>query len=287
MALKTTTPTLSIKVTGVDLSQISTMTITIRQDGTTITKTDESIEIDDDVLIVTLTQAESARFKDGSANISIAATDNGGADVSDDIKVVWAKRGSRTSGGAFGESGETENVDLTNYYIKEEVDAKIKALYEYVDNAIANGGGSSGGGDADTDEEQIYVLKDSISNSFYTNASLDIKFNVPDDIKDKVKKVIVKSLVLSVTGGTVADSTAFSVYFQMNTVKNGSSANITVASVRTNAGSVSKVSENLVDKEIDIDGVTKINYLQLYKGSKTGTGYSYSYSLSFEIDLYY
>lgn len=142
MALKTTTPTLSIKVTGAELSQIQTMTITIRQGNINITKNDESIEIDDDVLIVTLTQAESERFKDGSANISVSATDYGGADVSGDIKVVWAKRGSRTSSISGG--GGSGSADLSNYYNRAEVDAKIKALRDYVDSLIYGGSVNDG-----------------------------------------------------------------------------------------------------------------------------------------------
>lgn len=284
MALKTTTPTLSIKVTGVDLSQIQTMTITIRQENTTITKTDESIEIDDDVLIVTLSQAESSKFKDGSANISIQATDYSGQDISDGIKVMWAKRGSRTSGSSDG--GNSGSVDLSNYYNKQEVDAKLKALREYIDSVILGSGGTEPEPEY-PDGEQIYVLKDTVSNTFYSNASIDVKFNVPDDIKDKIKKVIVKSMTLSVAGTGNADSTAFSVYFQMNAIKNDNSTNVTVGSVRTNAGSISKVETKLNDKEIDTEGVTTINYFQLYKSSRTGTGYPYSYNLSFEIELYY
>ena len=281
MALKTTTPTLSIKVTGVDLSQIQNMTVAIRQDSTTITKTDDSIEIDDDVLIVTLTQTESAQFKDGSANISIQATDYDGKDVSDDIKVIWAKRGSRTSVGSGGVSGD---IDLSNYYTKAEVDAKLKALRDYVNSVISGGGNIE---PDEPDEPQVYNLSQSIPyTQFYTTSEINVMFEVPENIKEKINKIIIKSLDIRVKGsGNGAPS--FDVDFRMYRTKNGSYSYDRIERVTTNNNSTSEVRKTMGDQEINVDGITSVDYFSLYKSSSSGIGYNYSYSLSFDIDLYY
>lgn len=106
MALKTTIPTLEIKTSGTDLSLVETLLVTIKQGDFQSVKSNDDIEVDDDVISVSLSQEEAARLASvGGANVSVMAV---GYDSSVSIvKVAWAKRGSRTdSGNGGGGSGE-------------------------------------------------------------------------------------------------------------------------------------------------------------------------------------
>ncbi len=109
--LNTAMPTLQIKVMGVDLSTIQTIIITIQNQNLTVSKGNADIEIDNDLISVFLTREEASNFNGGYFNIGIYAVNIDGVDVSDGIKMMWAKRGSvsRTSGESA-EQGENNNI---------------------------------------------------------------------------------------------------------------------------------------------------------------------------------
>lgn len=114
--LNTTIPTIEIKTSGVDLSTVETVNVTIKQGSFIIVKSNDDIEVDNDVMSISLTQEEAASFKDGSGanSISIAATKRNGESCN--IKVIWAKRGSRTSysaGSSGGGTGEPTTVTVS------------------------------------------------------------------------------------------------------------------------------------------------------------------------------
>lgn len=108
MALKTTIPTLEIKTSGVNLFLVETLFVTIKQGDFQTVKSNDDIEVDNDVISVSLSQDEAAQLSSGSgANISVMAVGYDGS-VSN-IKVAWVKRGSRTdSGSSSGGSAESD-----------------------------------------------------------------------------------------------------------------------------------------------------------------------------------
>lgn len=122
--LNTATPILRFKVTGVDLTVVQTMTITIRSPNFVIIKGNSDIEVDDDVLSVFLTQNESAELKNGNFNASISAFNVDGMDISQSIGIEWAKRSSMSKPSAGG--GGTG--DLSDYYTKEETITLIREI---------------------------------------------------------------------------------------------------------------------------------------------------------------
>lgn len=123
--LNAATPTLQMKISGVGLSNIQTMLVTIRSSAYVITKGNADIEIDNDVASVFLTQEESEKLNDGFYNISTQTINTNGEDVSDNLKVIWVKRGSMSKALGGGETG-----DLSDYYTKQEVDILISNVSE-------------------------------------------------------------------------------------------------------------------------------------------------------------
>lgn len=122
--LNTATPILQFKLSGIDLTTIQTLTVTIRSQGATIIKGNSDIEVDNDVISVFLTQSESNSLKNGNFNVSISAFNLDGTDVSQSVSVEWTKRSSmsKPSGGGGGTG------DLSDYYTKQEVDVLVQEI---------------------------------------------------------------------------------------------------------------------------------------------------------------
>lgn len=95
--LNVATPILQIKSKGIDLYNIRSMTIIIQSLNVTITKNNDDIEVDGNLILVFLTQLEASSLNSGEFNISILAIDINGNNVSDKIKMIWAKRSSISS----------------------------------------------------------------------------------------------------------------------------------------------------------------------------------------------
>ena len=68
-----TTPTLILPITGLDVSELKTIYVTIEQDSLEVTKTNDEILIDteENVIKVPLSQEETLKFKVGVANVQI------------------------------------------------------------------------------------------------------------------------------------------------------------------------------------------------------------------------
>lgn len=124
--LNTATPTLQMKISGASLSAIKTMTIVIRSATSTIVKGNADIEVDNDIVTAFLTKEEANKISNGNYNISITAQNLNGEDVSDRLRVMQVKRGSMSKAPESGGGGS--DVDLSDYYTKEEVDALISQI---------------------------------------------------------------------------------------------------------------------------------------------------------------
>lgn len=116
--LKTTVPTLEIKTFGTDLALVETIFVSAKAGDMTIVKSNDDIEVDNDVISVSLSRSEAVQLNgEGGANVSIMAVKGDGS-VSN-VKIVWAKRGSRTDYGEYsgvggGGSGGNETVSSFN-----------------------------------------------------------------------------------------------------------------------------------------------------------------------------
>ncbi len=115
MALRSTIPTLEIKTSGTDLALVEELYVTIKKGGFQTVKSNDDIEVDNDVISVSLSQSEATQLNgEGGANVSIMAVKSDG-NVSN-VKIVWVRRGSRTDYGEYGGggSGGSETVSSFN-----------------------------------------------------------------------------------------------------------------------------------------------------------------------------
>lgn len=114
MSLRTTIPTLEIKTSGTDLSLVDTLYVTIKRTDFQTVKSNDNIEVDNDLISVSLSQEEAAQLADGGgANVSIVAVGPDSAVTT--VRVAWVRRGSRTdSAGGGGGSGGGESVSSFN-----------------------------------------------------------------------------------------------------------------------------------------------------------------------------
>ncbi len=131
--VNTSVPTLQIKISGFNLPDIKTINIAIIYPEGTINKKNSDIEIDNDVLIVFLTQEESENLKENGASISLSATDCNNVDVSSRIRIVWVKKGNRqitSTGDSFVSKDDFEQT-ISN------VDTKVEDL----ENSLSIGNG--------------------------------------------------------------------------------------------------------------------------------------------------
>ena len=127
--INTATPTLQIKISGIELSSVVTMMIVIRNIDSVIAKGNADIEVNNDIVSAFLTKEELDKISAGNYNVSITAQDIYGEDVSDKLKVMWVKRGSMSKAIA----GDGSDVDMSDYYTKQEVDVLIQNIPGGVD----------------------------------------------------------------------------------------------------------------------------------------------------------
>lgn len=109
-------PILQIKTTGFNLLNIKTMSISIIYADQIINKENKDIEISDDVIIVFLKQDESDNLKEVGSRISISAINKNNENISNQIRIIWVKKGVRSSsipGGSF-VSEEVFNQTISN-----------------------------------------------------------------------------------------------------------------------------------------------------------------------------
>lgn len=88
-----TTPTLKIKVKGIDVSRLTSMYITIKQGDREITKENSDISIEDDgILSVWLSQEDTLTFTKGHVDIQLRAMTDNGVAIASQIEMVFVQR---------------------------------------------------------------------------------------------------------------------------------------------------------------------------------------------------
>ena len=88
-----TTPTITCKITGADLSG-SNIYITIQQGGTEITILNPTVETTEDgcIMVITLTQEQTLRLKKGVADIQIRWVDPNGTALATNVAQITVEK---------------------------------------------------------------------------------------------------------------------------------------------------------------------------------------------------
>ena len=127
MALQSTIPIIEVKTSGANLALVETMYVTIKQGEFVTVKSNNDIEVDNDLILVTLSSDEALQIN-GSVAVNVSVTGVSADGNVFPIKTVWAKRGSRTAHSGSGEAGPpgppgfspeiTENTENTEKIYK-------------------------------------------------------------------------------------------------------------------------------------------------------------------------
>lgn len=272
MALKTAIPTLEIKTSGTDLSLVDTLYVTIKHTDFQTVKSNSDIEVDNELISVSLSQEEAAQLADGGgANVSIMAV---GADSAvTTVKVAWVRRGSRTdSGSGDGESMSEEQVQgMIDSSITEVTSgAKIAQDSESNWGYIPPGQSevipfSSGGGGGMTDEQyNILVTKlDSIKAVVDGHTTkLDAIKTVVDGHTTKLEEI--SQSVAGGPPGTVVSKDWVIVQQSSGVSQNGSRYTISYPTSTSGGGENFLLAIN-VDEERDVFVTTSYSSGRYYK----------------------
>lgn len=80
-----TTPTLVIHTSGLELEKLTSLYLTIEQNGTILTKRMEDLVIEENTVAVTLTQEETLQFISGRYQVQIRAITEDGTAIASPI----------------------------------------------------------------------------------------------------------------------------------------------------------------------------------------------------------
>ena len=83
-----TTPTLKIHVKGIDLSELQTIYVTIKQSNKEVTKSGYDLLIDEDVIYVPLSQEDTLTFDRSCAWVQMRATTKEGMAIASNIRML-------------------------------------------------------------------------------------------------------------------------------------------------------------------------------------------------------
>lgn len=83
-----TTPTIVISIKGIEMSDIAEWYVTVAQDNVQITKSNEDIEIEDNIIKMPLTQLETMQFKSGEVSVQIRAKTTEDLLIASGIKTI-------------------------------------------------------------------------------------------------------------------------------------------------------------------------------------------------------
>lgn len=86
-----TTPTLKIRVTGANLSEMENIYVTIKQEGKEVTKTGDEISTEGDMILVPLTQEDTLKFRHSCVWVQMRATTKDGLAVASNIRMLEMK----------------------------------------------------------------------------------------------------------------------------------------------------------------------------------------------------
>ena len=87
-----TTPTIQITINDIDLNEMQNIYVVFEQNGYILKKKSRDLDIEGNVISVSLSQEESLNFKEGTCNIQLRMITKGGVAVASPIKTTKVYR---------------------------------------------------------------------------------------------------------------------------------------------------------------------------------------------------
>nr|DAE72813.1 MAG TPA: hypothetical protein [Caudoviricetes sp.] len=87
-----TTPTIQITINDIDLNEMQNIYVVFEQNGYILKKESSDLDIEGNVISVSLSQEETLNFKEGTCNIQLRMITKGGVAIASPIKTTKVYR---------------------------------------------------------------------------------------------------------------------------------------------------------------------------------------------------
>lgn len=87
-----TTPTIQITINNIDLNEMQNIYVVFEQNGYILKKESSDLDIEGNVISVSLSQEETLNFKEGTCNIQLRMITKGGVAIASPIKTTKVYR---------------------------------------------------------------------------------------------------------------------------------------------------------------------------------------------------
>ena len=87
-----TTPTIQITINDIDLNEMQNIYVVFEQNGYILKKDSSDLDIEGNVISVSLSQEETINFKEGTCNIQLRMITKGGVAIASPIKTTKVYR---------------------------------------------------------------------------------------------------------------------------------------------------------------------------------------------------
>ena len=87
-----TTPTIQITINDIDLNEMQNIYVVFEQNGYILEKESSDLDIEGNVISVSLSQEETLNFKEGTCNIQLRMITKGGVAIASPIKTTKVYR---------------------------------------------------------------------------------------------------------------------------------------------------------------------------------------------------
>lgn len=87
-----TTPTIQITINDIDLNEMQNIYVVFQQNGYILKKESSDLDIEGNVISVSLSQEETLNFKEGTCNIQLRMITKGGVAIASPIKTTKVYR---------------------------------------------------------------------------------------------------------------------------------------------------------------------------------------------------
>lgn len=87
-----TTPTIQITINEIDLNEMQNIYVVFEQNGYILKKESSDLNIEGNIISVSLTQEETLNFKEGTCNIQLRMITKGGVAIASPIKTTKVYR---------------------------------------------------------------------------------------------------------------------------------------------------------------------------------------------------
>lgn len=87
-----TTPTIQITINDIDLNKMQNIYVVFEQNGYILKKESSDLNIEGNVILVSLSQEETLNFKEGTCNIQLRMITKGGVAIASPVKTTKVYR---------------------------------------------------------------------------------------------------------------------------------------------------------------------------------------------------